>query len=387
MIRYLAFLVAVFILSSVAPVLAAEPGKGIIEGVVVNGTMGNSSIPDQEVTLTTYLNNNEVDSASTKTDAEGYFIFKGLLTDTGYSYQAKLIYQEAEYPSDRLTFADGETNKFVEIVAYNSTTSSDAIRIMMSHLIIYPEQDSLRVTEYYLFVNTANLTYIGSVEIPAIGKKETLRFTLPKGATGLELGLGLMECCIYHQEDGFAATMPVLPGSREIAYSYWVNYKGGSYSLAKKIEFPIYEFELLVQGGNVTVTSDRLMAKEPIDIRGTVFSHYSGSDFSPGDTFTIQLSGLQTGSQRGIKWVILMVVVLTGGFGLVALMRKRKLQPVSAEESLNQIRQRLLIELAHLDDSFEQGKISEVDYRKWRAEKKSCLVALIEKAKDNGASR
>ena len=105
MIKRIALLVVIFILSLAAPVWAAEAGSGVIEGRLVNGTAGGSSVADQVITLKTYLNDAEKSSATTKTDTEGRFVFAGLVTtETNNSYDVTVIFQEADYVSERLSF-------------------------------------------------------------------------------------------------------------------------------------------------------------------------------------------------------------------------------------------------------------------------------------------
>jgi hypothetical protein len=81
------------------------------------------------------------------------------------------------------------------------------------------------------------------------------------------------------------------------------------------------------------------------------------------------------------------LVVLGTGFGLVYLIRRRRLQPVSSEDGLEQQRQRLLVELAHLDDDFEAGKIPEKSYRRLRSARKTQLVELMQRAKEESDRR
>ena len=180
MIKRIILLVVILTLSLTAPALAAEPDSGIIEGQVVNGTEGGSSVADQNITLNIYLNDAEVDSTTAKTDAQSRFVFEGLSTELGYSYQVTLNFQQADYTGDWISFDDGETNEFTEVTVYDSTTSDEAIRVAMAHTIIYVEQGSLEVVEYYLFVNETDRTYIGSTMATADGTKETRRFSLPE---------------------------------------------------------------------------------------------------------------------------------------------------------------------------------------------------------------
>ncbi len=377
MIKRIALVVVIFTLSLSAPVLAAE--DGVIEGLVVNGTEGgSSSVADQDITLKTYLDNAEVASTPTETDADGYFIFDGLETELGYSYQITLAFQGADYYSEWLSFAEGETTKSTEVVVYDSTTSGEAIKVNMSLTIIRTELDNLWVTEHYLFVNEADLTYIGSRVATAEGDKETLRFSLPEGATELEYTYGLMECCTYDSEEGFVDTMPVLPGDKLVTYSYKLDYSSGAYTFSQGMYYPTAAYSLLVEGESTKVASDRLTAEGLMEYEGSLFNHLSGANLAPGDILDIRLSGLpQATNQASIMWVVLAVVILGAASGFIYLKRKGRLQPVSHEDDFAQRRQRLLVELAQLDDDFEAGKIQEESYHRLRSAKKTQLVELV----------
>jgi len=388
LIKHIALLVMIFTLSLSAPAMAAEPSGGIIKGQIINGTEGGSSVADQDTTLKTYLNDAEMSAITTKTDNEGHFVFEGLSTESGYSYMVALVFQQVEYYSEWISLDEGETTKFVEVTVYDSTTSDEAIKVAMTHTILYVGQDSLKVMEYFLFVNESDRTYIGSEDTNSAEERETLRFSLPKEAIESQPTLGLMECCIMGSEEGFIDTMPVLPGSKEVAYSYKVNYNSATYTFARRVNYPTTRYDLLFQSESMEVTGDQLAVEEPMDIEGAWFKHLSGSNFAQGDILEVQLSGLpQTSNQGAILWVVLILVVLGTGFGFVYLMRKRRLQPVSSEDSLDQKRQRLLIELAHLDDNFEAGKIPEKNYRRLRSVRKAQLVELMQRSKEESDRR
>ncbi|MFQ5996781.1 MAG: hypothetical protein ACE5KP_04065 [Dehalococcoidales bacterium] len=383
MIKRFTLLIIIFTLILVAPASAAEPGEGIIEGRIVNGTEGDSGVANQETILKTYLNDAEVNSATTITDAEGYFVFDQLLTDAGYSYQVTVNFQEAEYNSEWLTFDDGETTKSTVVTVYDATESDEAIRVEMAHTIIYVEPDSLLVEEYLFFINEVDRTYIGS-QNPTTGEpRETLRFSLPEGITELQPAFGLMECCITGSEDGFVDTMPFLPGGKEVVYSYRVYHDSGKYNFSHRVNYPVTNFTLLIQGEGVKVASNQLTPQEPLNIEGVQFNHLSGTNLDSGDVISVELSGLSGTNNQGIMiWVVLALITLTGGFGFVYLLRKRRLQTVSSERNLEQIYQGKLAELAQLDDDFEDGKIDEASYHRLRAEKKSQLMVLMKRGKE-----
>ena len=385
MIKRIVLLMIIFVLSLSPPALAAEPGSGMIEGRVVNGTEGGSSVADLDVSLKTYLDDAEVGSTTAKTNDEGRFVFDGLSNELSYSYWAEVTFQEADYYSERFSFDEGETTKSVEITVYDSTTSVEAIKVEMAHTIIYVGEGSLRVMEYSLFINMADRTYIGSKEGTTEGTRETLRFSLPKEATAFQPGYGLMECCIENSEEGFTDTMPVLPGISEIVYSYEISYNSETYTFSRNVIYPTTKYDLLFQGESIEVTGDQMAAGEPKTIEDTQFSYLTGEAFAPGDILVVQLLSLPVTNNQGVAiWIALTLIVLAGGFGLGYLLIKKRVQPVRIEDSLDRRRQGLLIELAQLDDNFDGGKISEEDYRRLRTEMKAQLVKLIQRGKRGG---
>ncbi len=283
------------------------------------------------------------------------------------------------YNSDRVSFDAGETRKFTEVTVYNATISDEAIKVAMAYTAIYVEQGSLWLTEYFLFANEADRSYLGSKEVPTPGGRETLRFSLPKGATELQFEYGLMEDYIVSSEEGFFDTVPVKPGVREVVFRYRLYYSSGAYTFSQRVNYPITNFDLFVQGEGIKVASDHLITEKPVNIKGTRFNHFSGRDFAPGDILVVQLSGLRTNDQRAVIWVAMALVVLT--FGFVYLLRKKRLQPLTAEGSPDQIRQSLLVKIAQLDDDFAARKIPEAVYRRLRADKKAQLVELMRRSK------
>ena len=319
-------------LSLPASVLAA--GNGVIKGQLVNGTENGSSIANQVITLKTYLDDARVGSTTTKTDAEGNFVFADLVTNPNYSYEATVTFQEAAYSSGQLSFGVGQTTESAEIIVYDSTASDDAITVAMEHVYIYVGQGSLKVTEYFLFSNESNRTYIGSKEVPTRGGKETLRFSLPQRATALQYGGGLMEASVVPGEEGFIDTMPVLPTApgeeKLIIVSYNVSYSGGEYTYFQRVNYPTAGFFLFVQGESVKVASDQLLPGGLAEFEDNQFNYLYGGSFAPGDTLVAHLSNLSgLAKQRIVLGVLLGLVALILGF--IYLLRKKRAQPASSE--------------------------------------------------------
>ncbi|MDP2730624.1 MAG: carboxypeptidase-like regulatory domain-containing protein [Dehalococcoidales bacterium] len=372
-------IVIVIILTLPGVGLSAESGNGTIEGKLVNGTVEGSSVAGQEVTLKTYRNDTEVSSATVTTDANGQFVFQGLVVESSYSYQVTLIYQQAEYTGDRISFGANETSKSVEMKIYDATTSNEALKVSTAHTVIYVEKGNIRVSELLTVANDSDRTYIGSREISP-GVRETITFALPKEASGLQPGASLMECCINNIEGGFVDTMAVLPGVKDLAYSYNISYKGAEYVFSGKVNYPTDDYHLIVQSPNVQVAGARIAQAEPLTIEGAQFNHFSGGNLAPGDMVTAQISGLpKSANQSTVLWVLLAMAALGSGFVFFYLKRRR--EPQSVQVSYARVEENLLAEIARLDDDYEGGRIAESAYRRLRAQKKAQIVKLMQSSK------
>jgi len=382
---------AVFLSLMISATAQAAEAEGTLEGQLVNSTANGSSVSGHDVLLIIYESGVESSTNTTTTDSEGRFVFDSLDTAPEYSYEISLLYQEAQYYSDILTFSGNETTKSLDIKVWDSTDDKGVISIVTAHTIIYTNPNSLQVTEYYLFTNDSDRTYIGS-EIPdGAGARKTLSFTLPVGVTDFQALMGLLESNIFGSEEGFIDTLAMVPGMREVSFQYGVVTESGDFTIPQQLSFPIVSYDLIVQGGDVGVEVSQLAAEPQMDIEGTLYSHLTGSNLPAGEVLRIELSGLPQPSaaadENTLLWVIFALILVGGASGLFYAMKKKGVKTVSSEADAPTQQDELLASLAELDNTFENGDITEESYRKQRDSTKAQLLKLMKKAdagKDNG---
>ena len=354
---------------------AADSDNGVIKGIVVNETVGGATVAGLEITLKTLRYEGETDSLVTRTDDHGQFTFENLATEPLYSYQISLIFQEASYDTEHILFADTEATQEISIAVFDSTTNDHFIYVAMEHIVVYVEQSSLLVKEYYLFVNQSDMTYIGSRVDEGTG---TLEFYVPQEATDIQLSTGLVSNYVVDSKEGIADTMPLLPGNREIAFSYRIPYKGANYNLVNKVYYLTDGYNLLIEGNGAQVTSDDLDPGEPMQMGDVQFDYLFREELSPGTVITARFSDLPGSESGGVSnwlaWVLGLVVI---GFVAIFVWRRKKAVSVVTASDIGKNGQALLTELAELDDAFENGSLAENEYRKLRSEKKNALVKLM----------
>ncbi len=374
-----AILVSTALALSAPPVLAAGTNDGVIEGQLVNGTASGGSTAGQVVNLDMYVGSAaEPTTVSTKSDAQGRFTFKDLDRSAGSSYQVKVNFQEADYASDYLAFNEGSPTLSTNLTVYDSTTSMAAIDIALQHTVVYVGAGTLEFKEYILYTNKSDKTYIGNPGSYAGGKRETLSLVLPATAADIQLGGTLMQCCVFSSPNGLVDTMPLLPGEREIVYGYKVNTPAKEYVASRQIDVPILSYNFLVQGAGINVASDQLQPGEPLTIENAQFQHLAGANLGPGDTISVRIAGLPQRAQSSLIWVFLALGVLIVGSGLVYV--RQRGEPAKAKISKVPAKERLLAELARLDDEYDAGRMPEDIYRERRKEKKAELMRLMQKS-------
>jgi cytochrome c-type biogenesis protein CcmI len=360
--------------------------EGVIKGTLVNGTPGGGSVADQDINLQIYFNGQPQGQSSTKTDAQGKFEFTGLETSSQYSYSITVIYQGAEYNRGPLQFKAGETVLPWQVVVYDTTSDPSSIRVERAHLVIDFKDNSLIMLEFFSFNNSGNKTFIGSKEITPDGKKETLRFGLPQGATEITPNRGLMECCLVRTEGGISDTMPVEPGSKDVVFSYRLPYDSSRLSLTTPIYYPVGTLNLLVSAVGAKADSPQLDFLGPVDMGGQQFLHLAKNDLPAGTEITIELSELPrvsglsaTLTGATLPWVGALLALVAVGIALgYPFLRQRRVvpvQPAPREDSAGQ--EALLRELADLDDRFAAGQIEPEEYQRVRKEKKQKLLEAL----------
>ena len=346
---------------------AVAAGEGVIEGKVANKTPRGASVANIELTLHVYQGETEKEQAKTTTDSEGLFRLSGLNTEPEYSYDITFTYQEADYSSERVSFGTEPTLP-LEIEVYDATSSPQDIKISQSHTVITTQGTDIVVLEVYVVENSGLLTYVGSQVVPDLNRKETIRFSLPKDAGPVTGHAGLMECCISIQGETMVDTMPVLPGTRQIAFSYPVSGQK-SILFQKQFSFPTDYFNLLVEDRGFKLETQGLYPAEPADIEGVRYLRYDAPDIPSGGTIAFTISGLPTagmgaGMAAPLQWTLVGALALALMAGLVYTLRRRPAPARVPTES----RKDLLLAIAQLDEDFEARKVPEARYRLLRAE-------------------
>jgi len=359
--------------------MAAESSIDVIKGRVLNKTLDNSGVGGAEVRLYLAQGHESSEIGQTKSDNNGYFTFHNNTLDRENSYFISTKYKEVEYFSPEIKFEDKKVPTS-ELIVYETTDQNQNIHIKMHHIILEVNKDSLAVEELIIVENQGNRAYVGSQEVQP-GNRETLRVSLPEGATNIQTMSPLMA---LKAKDGFIDTTAIKPGIKRMAFAYTISSTETNYKFTKRVNLKTDNLDFIFPDSGVKVKSEQLELKESVMNDGKRFFTLSGKNFTPDSQIVVEISGLpRTGNL--FKWVIIgLVAVLIGtGFTLSFMKRGRDHEEDEQDDwtvepdeiNFTQQRQEVLQALAELDDLSESGEIKPEEYQ---AERDQLLQKAIE---------
>jgi len=314
---------AVFLLIAVpvaaqsqGPTPTVAQGSGVVEGQVLNGTLGNVPVVGLSVSLWALDAQQQSILQQGVTNADGRFRFQGLDTQA-HSYQVQATYGGIDHWSAVLAFSPGQDLLAAPMAVYESTTSAAGISVARMHLIVELSQGTLVVQEMQIVGNEGTQTYVG-----AGGQGQVLQFPLPEGAAQVELPEELVACCIVGTADGFAYTRPVFPGSQEFFFSYELAYTSSRYTLAKNLSYPVSHLDVLVGDQRVAVTGPGLVVEEPVVLQDRTYQHLTAENLSADQALALHFANLPLASRpseasRTVSPLLVRAVIGLGTLGII----------------------------------------------------------------------
>lgn len=372
-IRKIVSITFLIMMSSLLPMtlMADDASFGVINGRVLNETLSHTGLDGLEVILQAYVEGKEPVERRSKTDRNGFFSFQGISTDQKFFYHISTRYKDIEYFGRAIQFM-GENALSVDLSVYETTDQDNDIYIKMNHMFFEKDKDSIWIKEALIVENRGNRVYVGSQELQP-GRKETLRVSLPEGASNLQFEQHV-DPFVVRTAKGFIDTADIKPGNKRILFSYTVGTADLNYKFIKSLHHKTDSFIVIFPEKGVKVKSDQLEFKGPMMNSGQQFFHLSGTNFDKGSRIAIELVSAE--NKGFFQWVIVGMLILLAGivFALPFIKQKNFNQeadrqtPVCEEMDLTDQRQVVLRAIAQLDDHAESGGIHMDAYHMERAE-------------------
>lgn len=378
----------------VVPAQAQE--RGTIEGQVVNGTAGAPEVGEGvAVVLHVDLGDSETTPLETTTDGEGRFRFDGLDTDPDLEYWPEAIYLDVPYSVvSPLRFEDGQPSLSATLTVYETTSDDSAISLSSVHSIVESFGEVLRITEIHLLSNSGDRAYVGGSDDQ--NPDTTVSVPVPENAVGLSFEEDTQGGRFVEVEGGLRDTAPVPPGSETslIFMSYHLMVAGDTIPLERRFAYPVANLNMLVAQPGLTLRSEQLESRGTQLFQDRQYEFFVAENLGPETPLVIELipvadpsagaeaggmapSGAQgaTGPTRGNQGVLLWIGFSLAGLAIVGAVvySASSARPAPAHRSASSVAsdpraQRMLSELAKLEEALEAGQVDEETYESQRTE-------------------
>ena len=372
-----------------AGVAGAEDGIG---GLVLNKTGGESPVKGQEVELNALGPDGAVEPRmATKTDDNGRFSFANVDGTGSFTYTGSTKFQGVEYQTVITGMPAVGSQAKADLPVYEAANDV-AIQAEISHVIIEvePTTRDLIVTEITIISNPTDKTMVASSQ-DGSGSGRTLWFPLPQGALHPEVTEGLDSVSSSSAEEGLGYGGPILPGKRQVVYSYMLPNVGSSFSISKPLAYPSRKVNVLMADVGQGITSPKLVGQQPVNIKDRNYLFLSGESFKARDSVELNVNGFPPPNNTGqgisssneVRWMALAAIVIAALAIAVAYPRLRgprhvtqrpaPVPQVGESAAIAREKARLLAAIAQLDSKFEAGQIPLEQYREQREEQKHRL--------------
>lgn len=395
--KRLALAVVVLAVVLTLAVSAQAQGTGTLQGQVVNGTANGPQVgAGIPVVLHVLRGDAELDSLETTTDGDGLFRFEELDTDASLEYLPEVLYLGVPYSSaEPLQFGGEGTALEAVITVYETTEDESTIALDSVHFIAESFGEVLRISEIHLLGNSGDRAYVG--QAGDNGRLTTVHIPLPENAVGLAFEEGGGDERFVQTGDGLVDTEPVPPGTETslIFFSYHLMVGGETIPLERRFAYPVSDVNMLVAQPGLTLQSEQLEARGAEFFQGRQYEFY-GTQNLPSDTplamqfvLSPEAAGDQSGgsasaeglpdsagvptrgNQQLLRWLGFALVGMAV-VGVVVYSLSSKGSATASAPALdlaaNPKAQRLLSDLADLEEAFEAGQVEEATYERQRTE-------------------
>ncbi len=291
------FVLATVALLVIAPVALHAQGSDTIEvsGKLVNGTAGGGVPGGVAVLLHRFgAEAGSVDTFETITDGDGAFRFDGVpALAEGDSAALAADYGETRYTE---VLSPAALSGPLTLTVYEFTRDVGVVATTEQSIIVAGIDAATRrmaAVQLFTLENRSDTTLVPDLSAPPmIGQFSFLRFSLPAGATDLDVSTDLVGGEVIPVGTGFAITAPVQPGRHQVSFTFTVPYEGDELTWRDNTLQGAERFSLLIPEEFGDIGVGGLAPNETITVGAVAYRVWSAENLAPGAGVNLTLSGL-----------------------------------------------------------------------------------------------
>lgn len=302
------------------PPLPAE-GPGVVVGVVVNGSAGDTPVPGAEVVLRMHRAGQFVPWTKTLADEQGRFRFERLPVAGGCVYLPGANRHGVHYPGPRVQLSAAQPRAAVRLTVYDALESPNPLVLLLHEVTVRAEPQALRVTEYLRIENPARRCYIGrpaAADQPPVTLKlaipmEFERATFDKEFFGRRFSVG---------SGGLVTGVPWPPGVHELRFTYTLPRTQRRLVWERSVDLPCREFRVTAEAGPGDTVACNL-PRGPVQTPGAV-GFWSAGPLEAGQTIEVVIQARAVSPRVAARWVAVALLATAVAAGATTAWRARR---------------------------------------------------------------
>ena len=285
-------IVIVFVLSCLfiflTPVIAEV--STAIDGKIINGTNNGENVEGLNVRIRYLSGDGNVVELESQTDSGGEFKFPNLSGNEILFYTLETTYLDVLY---RVEIDPRELTDLPELVIYEVMGSSDELSVL-DHSVVVTGFDRVNQELYILeavkIENGGNRTFF--IPTNTSNPMDFLRFSLPIGASELEVESSSGGGHVIQIDLGFALTIPVPPGEHEILFTYSAPYRSGIWEYKPAMIRGADNYRLMIKKGIGSLAKDPFIDQGEVNVGTELYHLFQQKDLDAGERLSIAISDL-----------------------------------------------------------------------------------------------
>ena len=285
------------------------------------------------------------------TDARGGFRFVVAAPETGAVYVVSTLRDGIGYFSDPIA-AGNATPAALTLVVFDTSSAGPPLEVGTRNVVVTRAGRERRVLDIYQVENPGDATRVAA---DSLGSTFSVR--LPTGVTDPQSGASdIPASAIRFEGNRVLVSAPFPPGDKQVVISYTL--PAGVNSFEVPVDQATGEVDLMLEDSTAQ-PSDPLRPTDPVAIEGHTFRRYAASGMAAGSSFKVRFSD-RGSSRRATLFAALAAGALLLAGAAFALTRRPAPAPEAepgtlatpAGELIDETRERLVAQLAALDDRF-----------------------------------
>ncbi|MBI4519730.1 MAG: hypothetical protein HY701_02740 [Gemmatimonadetes bacterium] len=331
-----------------------------VTGVVLRGT---EPLPGTRVVLHRAGGDAAGPIDSLQADQNGRFSFRATSPVDPFNeivYFTSVRYQGIMYFGEALAGATASDSVHI-IQVYDTVTAPPtgaAVDLGVRHLILEQSEGGWLATDLIQLSHTGDRTYVA----PPNGS--TWTYQLPLEASDLQVGESDLPPDAATLSEGILrVSAPISPGER----MYLVRYRLPALAVDVPIPGETARFELLLREPTPPVSIAGLEPQQPVELQGNTYRRWVGLDLQNA---TVRVRETEVPAPLPMAWMAAALSLILAAATLFAWMR----QPATA---ITSPRDEVVLEIARLDEEFEQQVDADAETRKRYELRRSHLKRLL----------